>query len=66
MTKRFKHLTKNGKVYLLHFVTDGVLFGSGWRCLASFDETRGNIKRCESITRLLNECDSHTNHPDDD
>ena len=56
MKKRFKMIKKNGKVYLLQWVTEGKLFGPDWDLIASFGEQ--HIERCKQIVKLLNECDN--------
>lgn len=66
MKKNYKRLEKNGKVYILHWATEGMLFGPTWDCIASFDNKGSNLERCKTIVKLLNECDKHTIHPDDD
>lgn len=66
MKKRYKLLEKNGKVHILHWVTDGVLFGPDWESIATFDKQDSNLERCKTIIRLMNECDKHTDHPNDD
>jgi hypothetical protein len=42
MKKRYKLLEKNGKVHILHWVTDGVLFGPDWESIATFDKQDSN------------------------
>ncbi|WP_304647417.1 hypothetical protein [uncultured Duncaniella sp.] len=66
MKKRFKLIDRHGKVNILQWVTDGVLFGPNWESMASFDSNKSNLERCKTIIRLMNECDKHTDHPNDD
>ncbi len=67
MKKRFKLLNdKRGRILLLKWETDGVLFGPDWGCIAAFDNTDNNLERCKTIIRLMNECDKHTDHPNND
>ena len=65
MKKRYK-LLKSGKcVFILRWVADGKLFGPDWEESGRFDNNAGNIERCKAIIRLMNECDRHTNHPNE-
>lgn len=66
MKKRFKLLNRSGKVYILHWSADGKLFGPDWGSVATFDDKDSNLERCKTIIRLMNECDKHTDHPNDD
>lgn len=66
MKKNFKHLEKNGRIYIMRWIDDGVLFGPDWESIASFDKNPPNLERCKTITRLLNECDKHTKKSDND
>ncbi len=66
MKKRYKHLERNGKIYILHWESEGRLFGPAWDCVATFDNKDTNLERCKSIIRLMNECDKHTEHFNDD
>lgn len=66
MRKRYKLLVKNGKVHILHWESDGKLFGPEYDCIASFDHKTANVDRCKSIVRLMNECERHTNHQDNE
>lgn len=66
MKKRYKMLCRSGKVLILHWETDGKLFGPDWEVIAKFDDNDQNQQRCKTIIRLMNECDKHTDHPNDD
>lgn len=66
MKKRYKLLNSQGKIMILQWVTKGVLFGPCWESMMVFDENEENLKRCKQIVRLINECDMHTNHPNND
>ena len=66
MKKRYKLLVKNGKVHILHWETDGVLFGPDWECIAVFDDIDSNIERCQRIIRIMNECDKHKDNSEND
>lgn len=66
MKKRFKLLNRVGKILILHWSSDGKLFGPDWEAIAAFDDKDSNIERCRTIIRLMNECDKHTNHVEDD
>lgn len=66
MKKRFKLLNQNGKVLILKWVDDGKLFGSDWDCIAMFENVDANQERVKAIIRLMNECDKHTDHPNND
>lgn len=57
MKKRYKLLNRGGKIHILHWETDGRLFGPGWECIAAFDGSDSNLKRCREIIRLMNESD---------
>ena len=61
MKKQYKLLNKNGTIYLLRWAVNGVLFGPRWESIAGFGNPNGNIERCKTIVRLMNECDKHTN-----
>lgn len=62
MKKRYKHLRKNGKVYVLHYSVG--LFCEQWENVGCFDDTDGNYERCMAIVKLLNLCDKHTKRAD--
>lgn len=66
MKKRFKLLEKGGRIFLLHWTTDGVLFGPDWERIATFSSDIANMDRCKEIIRLMNECDRHTERSEDD
>jgi len=66
MKKRFNLLNRSGKVHILHWSADGRLFGPDWETVAAFDDEDLNMERCKTIIRLLNECDKHTNHHNND
>ncbi len=66
MKKQYKLLSKNGKILILHWAEDGKLFGSDWEHIASFVSTDENKLRCKKIVQLMNECNTLTDHPDDD
>lgn len=66
MKKRFKLLNRDCKIHILHWKSDGVLFGPQWESIISFDDRDNNLDRCKSIIRMLNECDRHTNHTNED
>ena len=66
MKKRFKLLSRNGKLHILHWESHGVLFGPQWAGIASFDDRGNNLEMCKSIIRMLNECDKYTNHTNED
>ncbi|TGG34961.1 hypothetical protein [Duncaniella freteri] len=66
MKKRFKLLNRSGKVHILHWAADGKLFGPDWEAVATFDDKDSNLERCKTIIWLMNECDKHTDHPNDD
>lgn len=66
MKKRYKLLKREKYVFILRWVADGKLFGPDWEEVGKFDNNADNIKRCMAIIRLMNECDKHTNHPNDD
>lgn len=57
MKKRYKLLEKKDYVYILHWETDGMLFGPEWVIVAKFPGNEPNIERCRQIVRLMNECD---------
>lgn len=60
MKPTFKMLVKDGRVVILGWETQGVLFGPQWRAIANFPHTGQNELRCKTITRLLNECNEHS------
>ncbi len=64
--KNFKRTERNGKIHIVHRETDGVLFGPCWATIATFDNKDDNLERCKTIVRLMNECDKHTDHPNND
>ena len=66
MKKRYKVLAKSGSIFILHWVTDGVLFGPEWSSIAKFANNASNLERCKNIIRLMNECDKSTNEIRDD
>lgn len=67
MKKRYKLLVRSGKVHILHWVTDGALFGPDWESVATFDDVDSNLERCKRIIQIMNECDKYTkDHPDND
>lgn len=43
-----------------------MLFGPDWVCIASFENAEANHERVKTIIRLMNECDKHTEHNDND
>ena len=63
MKKNFKWLVSNGHVLLLHRTVG--LFGEQWEGFGNFDDRDGNAARGKHIIKLLNECDKHTDHPND-
>lgn len=63
MKKRFKLRKKSGKIFILRWQSEGVLFGPQWEGIITFDNVDNNIDRCKAIVRLMNECDQHTNYP---
>ena len=66
MKKSFKRIENGDKIHILHWETDGVLFGPCWSSIALFDNTMENLERCKTIVKLMNQCDMHTNRPDYD
>lgn len=56
MKKRFKMIKRNGRVYLLQWVSEGKLFGPGWEQMTSFGEH--HAQECKQIIKLLNQCDN--------
>lgn len=66
MKKIFKRTCRMGKIHILRWTVDGKLFGPEWDTIAQFDDNGPNSERCTRIVRLLNECDRHTNNPDND
>lgn len=66
MKKRYKRLEKGGRIFILHWTTEGMLFGPDWERVASFDKNESNLERCKTIIRLLNACDMHTERSDYD
>lgn len=66
MKKRFKLRDRHGKIHILQWVTDGVLFGPNWESVASFESNESNMTRCKTIVQLMNKCDKHTSHHEDD
>lgn len=66
MKKRFKLLERQGKIHILRWEADCKLFGPEWDCIARFDNKELNKERCKQIIKLMNECDKHTDHNDDD
>lgn len=66
MKKRYKLLKQNSKILILHWETDGMLFGPDWVCVASFEKVEANQERVKTIIRLMNECDKHTEHNNND
>ncbi len=63
MKKQFKWLAANGRVLVLRRTIG--LFGEQWECCGNFNDRDGNSGRCKQIVKLLNECDKHTDHPND-
>lgn len=57
MKKRYKLLEKKEHVYILHWVTEGVLFGPEWVIMTKFTNNPPNIERCKQIIKLMNDCD---------
>lgn len=66
MKKRYKLLKSEKYVFILRWVADGKLFGPDWEESCKFDLNDENLKRCKTLVRLMNECDKHTNHHNDD
>lgn len=66
MRKAYKRLERNGRIYILHLETEGVLFGPTWSSVASCESNKSNLERYKAIVRLLNECETHTNHHSND
>jgi hypothetical protein len=66
MKKRFKMLIRGCNIHLLKWVSDGKLFGPDWEYFATFGNTPENLRRCKGIIRNMNECDTHSNHHEDD
>ena len=64
MKKRYKLLKSNGSIHILRWASRGVLFGPQWEAIATFDNRDNNIERCKQIVQIMNECDKHTNHTD--
>ena len=61
MKKRFKLLKRDSRILILRWETDGVLFGPDWQCIASFANAEPHQEeRVNTIVRLLNECDRHS------
>ena len=65
MKKRYKRLEKGGRIFILHWTTDGMLFGPDWERVASFERNGPNLERCKTIIKLMNECDTHKEMSDD-
>ncbi len=61
MKKRFKLRKQSGKITILRWQSEGVLFGPQWEGITTFDNAENNLERCKAIIRLMNECDEHTN-----
>lgn len=57
MKKRYKLLERKEHVYILHWQTDGMLFGPEWGVIAKFSKNEANLERCREIIRLMNDCD---------
>lgn len=66
MKKRYKLLAKFGKIHILRWVTDGVLFGPGWESVATFNDVGSNLERCKKLIRIMNECDKHADRLNND
>ncbi len=66
MKKRFKLLRRGCRIYILRWVSEGKLFGADWEVIGRFHNDSDNFNRCRQIIRLMNQCDMHTNHHDDD
>lgn len=66
MKKRYKLLTKTDSIFILHWVTEGVLFGPEWLSIAKFANNAPNLDRCKQIIRLMNDCDKTSNENKDD
>lgn len=66
MKKRYKLLKQNSRILILHWETDGMLFGPEWVCIASFENAGANQERIKTIIRLMNECDKHTEQSNND
>lgn len=60
--KKYKMLRRGGRIYILHWESDGKLFGPGWDAIAGFEGNDSNERRCMSIVRLMNECDNYTDN----
>lgn len=60
MKKRFKLRAQGGKILILRWQSEGVLFGPQWEGITAFDNNDNNLERCKAIIRLMNECDNHT------
>lgn len=60
MKKRYKLLEKASHIYILHWETEGLLFGPEWKIAAKFARCDSNLERCKEVVRLMNECDRHT------
>lgn len=61
MKKRFKLRKQSGKIIILRWQCEGVLFGPQWESICAFDNINNNMDRCKTIIQLMNECDEHTN-----
>lgn len=65
MKKQYKwYSDKGAKIHILRRSIG--LFGEQWDCCGTFDDRDGNLARCKQIVKLLNECDKHTDHPNQD
>ena len=66
MKKRYKLVVRGESVLILHWETEGQLFGPGWVCIADFYHSDANVERIRKIVGLMNKCDQHIDENDDD
>ena len=66
MKKRYKLLKRDSRILILHWETDGMLFGHDWICIASFENVEANQERVKTIIRLMNECDNQVGQNNND
>lgn len=64
MKRRFKSLVKKDRIYIVRWQMSGALFGPQWEIVADFENNKANKDRCRDIIKLMNECNSHSNHHD--
>ena len=65
MKKRFKIISEGGRIYILKWVENSMLFGPNWQSIANFKNNTLNRQRCKTIIKLLNECETQS-HLDND